>query len=515
MKEIGKVDKQDHGTSVIVSPNPKYFTNPQINVEQLKNYLRVKSALLHGVEISFQFKEEEPLKWTYSSLKEYLLAESNKLNGETYWHSLEEASVPNKTEFVWDFKYTLPKGSSLGEEGEEVSVVLGFLEEGKKFTESFVNLIPTLHGGTHERGLKNGLFEGLKSFMNHYNLMPAKLNLEADDLSSRTSFVLSCKLIEPKFAGQTKEKLSAEYAAKLVSGVIKDNFELWLNDNKDFGKKIAEMVVENATRRTRSEQPVNRKSVSGTPVLPGKLTDCVDKNNERTELFICEGDSAGGGAKMARDKDFQAVFPIRGKIMNVWEVERSKLFDSETIENISLVIGVQPHSLEDDVDLSKLRYGKICTMCDADVDGRHIEVLLLTLFLKHFPKVVAKGHLYVARAPLFRVDHPKSKKNKNKLDEKVYVQDGKELESLLKKLKRDFDEDHIKVSRFKGLGEMNPTQLWETTMSPEGRNLIQITIDLDHIDSDIEAFNLYMSKKEAKKRKEWMEINGNKVEVDV
>jgi topoisomerase-4 subunit B len=514
--EIGKVNKNDHGTCVIAKPNQKYFTSPLVNVEQLKNYLRVKSALLHGVEIIFKNKEEEALSWIYPSLKDYLLAESNKINKEeTYWHSLEEASIPNKTDFVWNFEYYLPSGSSLGEKGEGLHVVLGFLEEGKRFTESFVNLIPTLHGGTHERGLKNGLFEGLKSFMNHYNLMPQKLTIEADDVWLKTSFVLSCKLIEPKFSGQTKEKLSVEYAAKLTTGIIKDNFELWLNENQEFAKKLAIMVIDNANKRTRTETPVDRRKNNSTSVLPGKLTDCVEKNNQRTELFICEGDSAGGGAKMARDKDYQAIFPVRGKILNVWEVERHKLFESETIQNIAIVIGIDPHSLEDNIDMSKIRYNKICTMCDADVDGRHIEVLLLTLFLRHFPKVVAEGHLYVARAPLFRVDYPKNKKFKNKLDEKAYIQDEKALDTLLKKLRKDFEETSIKISRFKGLGEMNPMQLWETTMSPEGRHLIKITFDVENKEKDLDAFNLYMSKKEAKKRKEWMEIDGGSVEVDV
>ena len=515
LQEIGKINKNEHGTTVIVKPDPKYFTNP-LNIEQLKNYLRVKSALLHGVEIIFQDKEEEPVVWTYASLKDYLVQESNKINKEeTYWKSIEEESNPNKTDYVWDFKYSLPKGSTLGEQGEGLHVVLGFLDEGKRFSESFVNLIPTLNGGTHERGLKTGLFESLKSFMNHYNLMPPKLNLEADDIWLKTSFIISCKLIEPKFAGQTKEKLANESAARLVSGIIKDNFELWLNDHQEFGKVLANMVIENANRRNKIEVPVDRRKNSTATVLPGKLTDCVQKNNTNTELFICEGDSAGGGAKMARDKEYQAIFPIRGKILNVWEVEKIKLFESETIQNIAIVIGIEPHTMDDVIDLTKIRYNKICTMCDADVDGRHIEVLLLTLFFRHFPQVVAAGHLYVARAPLFRVDYPKNKKNKNKLDEKAYIQNEKDLDSLLKKLHKDFDDSSIKISRFKGLGEMNPTQLWETTMSPEGRYLINIVSDLNTQEKDLEAFNLYMSKKEASKRKEWMERDGSSVEVDV
>lgn len=514
LKETGKVAKNNHGTMIISKPNPTYFDSPLVNIEQLKNYLRVKSALLNDVEISFQYAEEDPIVWSYPTLKDYLVTESNKINHDnTYWKTSAEELVANTTDFVWDFKHYL-KNSSLGEDGEGVHVVLGFIEEGKRFNESFVNLIPTLNGGTHERGLRNGLYEGLKSFMNFNNLTPPKLTIEAEDLWIRTSFVLSIKLLETKFQGQTKEKLSSESAAKLVTGLIKDNFEHWLNDNSEFAKKLVEMVIQNAQRRSKGETPVDRKKSMGSNILPGKLTDCTDTNPDNTELFICEGDSAGGGAKMARDKNFQAIFPIRGKIKNVWEINREDLFESETIENISLVIGIPPHSLEDKIDMSKIRYGKICTMCDADVDGRHIEVLLLTLFLRHFPQVIANGHLYIARAPLFRIDHPSSKKSK-KADKKVYVQDEKEKDKIIKSLLKDFSEDVIKVSRFKGLGEMNPAQLWETTMSPEGRHLIQITIDTDHIQSDIDSFNLYMSKNEAKKRKEWMEENGNKVEVDI
>jgi topoisomerase-4 subunit B len=521
LREVGKCPKNVKGTRVLVQPDPKYFDSPVVNVEQLKTYLKVKSALLHDVDISFKYMNEDVIVWNYGSLKEYFINEGNKLNSgnlnvwKTEHSDLTDyvASEKEVEKSIWSFEHYL-KGSSLGEDGEGLQVAVGFVSEGKRFNESFVNLIPTLSGGTHERGLKNGLFDGLKSFMNFYNLMPQKLAVESDDLWSRVSFVLSLKILEPRFQGQTKERLSSESAAKLTYGIIKDHFEHWLNENQSFAKKLAEMVVQNAHRRTKSEMVVERKKTVGANILPGKLTDCLETNNEKTELFICEGDSAGGGAKMARDKNYQAIFPIRGKIMNVWEVDRNSLFESETIENISTVIGIMPHTLDDQVDFSKLRYGKICTMCDADVDGRHIEVLLLTLFLRHFPQVVAKGHLYVARAPLYRVDHPSNKKSR-KTDKKVYVQDEKDLDVLLKKLTKEFDESMIKISRFKGLGEMSPEQLWETTMSPEGRNLIRITLDKDHITDDLESFNLYMSKKEAKKRREWMEKEGHTVEIDI
>lgn len=514
LKQIGECDASESGTKLTVIPNPKYFDSPTINVEQLRNYLRVKSALLNNTSVSFKYLDTEAVSWEYASLHDYLIKESMKHNqGADVWYPLNEGEEGTGAGFVWSLEQYI-HNSSLGEDGEGISLALGFQDEGKRIGESFVNLIPTISGGTHERGLRNGLFDGLKSFMNFYNLMPQKLSIEADDLWNRVSFVLSVKMLEPRFQGQTKEKLSSESAVKLVSGIIRDNFEHWLNENQEFAKRLSSLVVANAHRRVKQEMPVDRKKTVGSNILPGKLTDCVETNQERTELFICEGDSAGGGAKMARDKNYQAVFPIRGKILNVWEVEKHNLFDSEAIENISLVIGVPPHAADEAVDMTKLRYGKICTMCDADVDGRHIEVLLLTLFLRHFPRVVMDGHLYVARAPLFRVDYPSSKKSR-KADKKTFVQDERELEALKKKLYKDFDEEVVKISRFKGLGEMNPAQLWESTMSPEGRNLIKISVSEDSLEDANKAFDLYMSKKEAKRRKEWMERCGSSVLVDV
>jgi topoisomerase IV subunit B len=517
LKEIGTVAKKDTGTTVIAKPNPKYFENP-INVEDLKNYVRVKSGLLRGVEIIFQIGDEEPMSWTYSSLKEYMLTESNKMNHETYWLSLAE-DTPNDTQFVWEFETYLKEDSSLGKKQEGLNAVIGFLEEGggKRFSESFVNLIPTLSGGTHERGLKNGLFEGLKSFMNHYNLMPQKVNLEADDLWSRTSYVLSFKFLEPEFQGQTKEKLNSSSAAHLVAGLVKDNFELYLNDNIDFAKKMAEFVINNAQKRTKSEVKIDRKRNGGNTTLPGKLADCENGNPETAELFLVEGDSAAGSGKMGRDKNFQAILPMRGKILNTWEVEASDIFNKKgTVQDIAIAIGIPPHTLEDKVDFSKLRYNKICAMCDADVDGRHIEVLLSTLMIKHFPQVVARGHFFIAKAPLYRIDYPSNKKSKNKLDAKEYIQDEKQLDLFMKKLqKMGFDESNTKKSRFKGLGEMNPEQLWDTTLNPATRTLIKVVIDADHLDSDMTIFTLLMGKNEATQRREWMEEKGNIVEVDV
>lgn len=511
-----KFRKNDTGTTIIARPNGKYFETPKVQVEQLKNYMRVKSALLSGVEIIFQNNDDEPISWSYPTLMDYMVAESSKLNhDETYWLSMEDDLLPNNTSFVWNFERYLTEESSLGSKGEGLHVVIGFLEEGKRFTESFVNLIPTLNGGSHERGLKNGLFEGLRNFMSHYNLMPNKLTIEADDLWNKCSFVLSSKILDPQFQGQTKEKLTSERAAKINIALVKDNFELWLSDNVQFGKKLAETVISNAQKRTKTEVKVERKRSGGGTTLPGKLSDCEGTDHEKSELFLVEGDSAAGSAKMGRDKNFQAILPMRGKILNTWEVEIEKIFHSDSVQDLAIAIGIPPHGLEDEVDFSKLRYNKISTLCDADVDGRHIEVLVITLMLKHFPQLITKGHFYVTKAPLFRVDYPSTKKNKSKLDAKDYVQDEEELEEFLSKLKKQgYNEENWKVSRFKGLGEMNPDQLWETSLNPETRCLIQLLIDKEHINAELEMFNMLMSSKTSKQRKEWMEEKGGTVEID-
>lgn len=515
LKEIGTVAKKDTGTTVFIKPSAKYFDEP-LDINALKNYLRVKSPLLTGVEIVFQMKDEEPIRWNYEGLKDYLLKESGKVNKEeTYWLNNEEDYLPNNTNYIWDFQYYLPNESTTGKKGEGLHAVLGFLEEGRRINESFVNLIPTLSGGTHERGFKNGLFEGLKSFMEHYNIT-SKISLESDDLWSRVSYVLSSKILEPHFQGQTKERLNSKEAVKLHLNLVSSHFELWLNDHPNFGKKLSELVIENAQQRTKTEIKVERKRGGGNATLPGKLSDCESSDSTKTELFLVEGDSAAGSAKMGRNKDYQAILPMRGKILNTWEATVAEFNKPGTIQDISIAIGVPPHTLEDNIDLSKLRYNKIASLCDADVDGRHIEVLLQTLFLKHFPQIIDKGHFYVAKAPLFRVDFPKSKKNKSKLDDKKYIQDERELGDFINQLKKEgFTEDNTKVSRFKGLGEMNAEQLWDTTLNPENRVLIRVTFEKDHLDSEYQIFNLLMSKNEAKKRKEWIETKGNLADADI
>lgn len=514
LKEIQKLkDKKDTGTTVFAKPNPKYFESPKINVEDLKNYLKVKSALLKGVEIIFQNKEEEPIKWSYNSIVEYMTHEMAKTGQETLWlKNTEEENTG--LEYLLHINKYLTEKISYGEKGEGLEAVIGFYTEGRRYTESFVNLIPTLNGGKHENGLKTGLFEGLKSFISHHSLLPKNLNIESEDLWSRTCFVLSTRMLDPQFQGQTKEKLSSESANKLMANLVKDYFELWLNERVEFGKKLAELVISQAQKRSKVEVKIDRKRNSST-TLPGKLSDCENDDPTKSELFLVEGDSAAGSGKMGRDKNFQAILPLRGKILNSWEVEAAKLFESKTIQDIAIAIGIDPHGMNDSVDFSKLRYNKICTMCDADVDGRHIEVLITTLFFKHFPQVIKKGHFYIAKAPLFRVDFPSNIKAKSKLDAKQYVANEEDLEKFKAKLyKTGFTDDNIKISRFKGLGEMNADQLWDTTLNPENRNLIRIQIDPDHLDADYEMFTMLMGKKEAESRKKWMEQKGNLVEVD-
>lgn len=530
-KLVSWIKRKGSGTAVICKPQahpPRkdlqpYFEIPKVNYEQLKNYLKVKSALLQNVHITYQYLDEEVIEWKYNSLQEYLIAESDGFNTKTQWFTTlneeditEETNLVESTKFLHIQKYVDHKNGPF-KKGEGVDCIIGFLKEGKKTSEGFVNLIHTPEGGEHERGLKTAMYEGMKSFITRYDLMPNKLNIEAEDIWQKISFVLSVKMVDPKFKGQVKDKLLSKEANKLVYELCKDYFELWLSDNLDFAKKLANMVIENAQIRSRGEIKVERKKGASNATLPGKLTDCSETDVNKTEIFICEGDSAGGQAKQARDKNYQAILPIRGKILNTWEVESHKIQENNEVENISIAIGIPPHTMEDKVDFSKLRYGKIFTMCDADVDGRHIEVLLLTLFFKHFPQVIKRGHLFIAQAPLFRVDYPSSKKSKKTLDAKAYIKDEAELPLFIKKLnKMGFTEEdeQIRISRFKGLGEMQAEQLWETTMDPENRKALKIIIEEDHLEGDLKSFNLYMSKKEAKYRKEWLEENGNKANID-
>ena len=398
-------------------------------------------------------------------------------------------------------------------EGEGAAWVLAFTEEGAPVRESYVNLIPTVAGGTHESGLKDGLFGAIKGFIEMHSLLPKGVKLMPDDVFSRANFVLSAKVLDPQFQGQTKERLNSRDALRLVSSYVKPSLELWLNQHVEHGKKLAELVIKQAQTRQRASQKVEKRKGSGVAVLPGKLTDCESRDILHNEIFLVEGDSAGGSAKMGRNKETQAILPLRGKVLNTWEVERDRLFANNEIHDISVALGVDPHGKNDSPDLSGLRYGKVCILSDADVDGSHIQVLLLTLFFRHFPKLVETGHVYVARPPLYRVDAPARGK---KPPAKIYALDEGELGATLDKLRKEGARDGSwSISRFKGLGEMSALQLWDTTLNPETRRLSRIVYGQLDLGQTETAINKLMGKGEAASRRELMEIHGDSVEVDV
>ncbi|RQS18963.1 DNA topoisomerase IV subunit B [Burkholderia sp. Bp8998] len=497
----GRGEKKS-GTRVQVWPNPKYFDSPNLPLGELQRLLRSKAVLLPGVEVVLvNEKTGERQAWKYEDgLRGYLLDE---MNGSELLIPLFEG------ERFADARST----DETFAEGEGASWVVAWSEEGSLVRESYVNLIPTPAGGTHESGLRDGLYQAVKSFVELHNLQPKGVKLLAEDVFARVSFVLSAKVLDPQFQGQIKERLNSRDAVKLVSSFSRPALELWLNQHVEHGKKLAELVIKQAQARTRAGQKVEKRKSSGVAVLPGKLTDCETEDIARNELFLVEGDSAGGSAKMGRDKEYQAILPLRGKVLNTWETERDRLFANNEVHDISVAIGVDPHSPDDTVDLSNLRYGKICILSDADVDGSHIQVLLLTLFFKHFPQLIERGHVHVARPPLFRVDAPARGK---KPAQKLYALDEGELEATLDKLRKDgVRETQWSISRFKGLGEMSAEQLWDTTMNPDTRRLMPVKLgELDY-EATVERMTMLMGKGEAAARRGWLEEKGNDVEADI
>ncbi|KVL02740.1 DNA topoisomerase IV subunit B [Burkholderia cepacia] len=497
----GRGEKKS-GTRVQVWPNPKYFDSPNLPLGELQRLLRSKAVLLPGVEVVLvNEKSGERQTWKYEDgLRGYLLDE---MNGSELLIPLFEG------ERFADSR----SGDDTFAEGEGASWVVAWSEEGSLVRESYVNLIPTPAGGTHESGLRDGLYQAVKSFVELHNLQPKGVKLLAEDVFARVSFVLSAKVLDPQFQGQIKERLNSRDAVKLVSSFSRPALELWLNQHVEHGRKLAELVIKQAQARTRAGQKVEKRKSSGVAVLPGKLTDCETEDITRNELFLVEGDSAGGSAKMGRDKEYQAILPLRGKVLNTWETERDRLFANNEVHDISVAIGVDPHSPDDSVDLSNLRYGKICILSDADVDGSHIQVLLLTLFFKHFPQLIERGHVCVARPPLFRVDAPARGK---KAAQKLYALDEGELEAILDKLRKDgVRETQWSISRFKGLGEMSAEQLWDTTMNPDTRRLMPVKLgELDY-EATVARMTMLMGKGEAAARRGWLEEKGNDVEADI
>ncbi|MFC0351547.1 DNA topoisomerase IV subunit B [Undibacterium danionis] len=499
---LGRGDKKN-GTRVSVWPDGKYFDSPNISIPEMQRLLRSKAVLLPGVKVTFtNAKTGESQTWQYDQgLRGYLT------------EALTQASHGELVIPMFEGEQFANADADGFAEGEGASWVVAWTEDGGVVRESYVNLIPTPAGGTHESGLREGLFGAVKSFAEMHSLLPKGVKLLPEDVFARASFVLSAKVLDPQFQGQIKERLNSRDAVRLVSSFAKPPLELWLNSHVELGKKLAELVIKQAQSRLRSLQKVEKKKSSGVAVLPGKLTDCESNDITRNELFLVEGDSAGGSAKMGRDKEFQAILPLRGKVLNSWESERDRLFANNEIHDIAVAIGVDPHSINDNIDLSNLRYGKICILSDADVDGSHIQVLLLTLFFKHFPQLIARGHICIARPPLFRVDAPARGK---KPAQKIYALDQGELTAIEDKLRKDGVKDGAwAISRFKGLGEMNANQLWETTMNPDTRRLLPVSLGEFDQEFSEGRFNMLMGKGEASARKAWLEEHGNEVEADI
>ena len=504
LAETGKCPAKDSGTTLRIWPDARYFESPNYDIAEIERLLRAKAVLLPGVTVTLTRRRNglpETQTWHYpDGLEGYLktlLAEQEK--------TLPLLTLQNHV-----------SGSHHGDfaDGEGVSCALTWLEEGRITTESYVNLIPTPAGGTHEAGLKQALFNAVSNFITHHNLLPRGVKIQSDDVFNRVAFVLSVRMLDPPFQGQTKDKLTNRDALKLVTALAGDTVELWLNQNLEAGKKIADLAIKQAQERMRSVKKIEKRKGSGISVLPGKLTDCESEDIRENELFLVEGDSAGGSAKLARDRNTQAILPLRGKVLNSFEVHRDQLFANTEIHDISVAIGVDPHGEGDSPDLSGLRYGKIAILSDADVDGSHIQVLLLTLFYRHFPELIRRGHIYVAQPPLFRVDV--AAQGRKKTARKFYALDQTELEGILEKLRKEgLRENQYSISRFKGLGEMNPDQLKDTTMHPDTRRLLRVHIPEHSSEPTREVFVKLMGKGESAQRRSWMEAEGDKAELDI
>ena len=477
------VGKRNTGTLINFKPDPQYFDSPKFSVSKMKHLLKAKAVLCPGLRVFFtdetaSKEEEKSYEWFYETgLKDYLI------------HELGDHEVLPAEPFL---------GSVSGND-EAVDWAVQWLPEGGELvTESYVNLIPTAQGGTHVNGLRSGLLEALREFCEFRNMVPRGVKISADDIWDRCAHVLSAKMLEPQFAGQTKERLNSRQAATFISGVVKDSFSLWLNQHVAEAELIAELAINNAQARLRAGKKVARKKVTSGPALPGKLADCSCQDAMQGELFLVEGDSAGGSAKQARDRETQAIMPLRGKILNTWEVDSSEILASQEVHDISVALGIDPAS----PDLSGLRYGKICILADADSDGLHIASLLIALFVKHFPALVENGHVFVAMPPLYRIDVGK---------EVFYALDESERQGYLDLIEAEKKKGKVTVQRFKGLGEMNPLQLRETAMNEETRRLVQLNIGSGSKVN--ETLDMLLSKKRAADRKSWLEEKGDQAEI--
>ncbi|CAC9652631.1 DNA topoisomerase IV subunit B (EC 5.99.1.3) [uncultured Gammaproteobacteria bacterium] len=479
LEVIGTVGKRNTGTKVKFMPDGKFFDSDKFSVSKLRHNLRSKAILCSGLKVTFHNEIDETKdQWTYKDgLKDYLSISLDSLD-----------CLPEKP-FVVNYE----------SEKQQLNCSLAWTEFNTNVIgESYVNLIPTSQGGTHVNGLRSGLTDALKEFCEFRNLLPKNIKLTPDDVWQRIAYVLSIKILDPQFSGQTKERLSSRECASFVANTIKDAFSLWLNQHTSVAEKIAELAIMNAQSRLKTGKKVVRKKIVSGPALPGKLSDCISHDLSQSEVFLVEGDSAGGSAKQARDKEYQAILPLRGKILNTWEVDSEQVLASNEVHDISVAIGLEPNN----EDMSGLRYGKICILADADSDGAHIATLICTLFVKHFPKLIKEGHVYVAMPPLYRIDAGK---------QVHYALDDSERDSVINKLEKENKRVKIQVQRFKGLGEMNPSQLRETTMLPDTRRLIQLTLD-DPLQV-FQMMDMLLSKKRAPDRKKWLEEKGNLANV--
>ena len=502
LEVVGNCGKQS-GTRVRVWPDPKYFDTAKVPQPEMERLLRSKAVLLPGVAVMLEVEQADgsmlSKTWRYPDGLAGYLAELA---------AGQEAVAP----IYAGENYASGEDESFAE-GEGAAWALGWFAEAMG-SESYVNLIPTVAGGTHESGLRSGVFDAMKSFIEHHALLPRGVKLQQEDVCGKMAFVLSARILDPQFQGQVKEKLNSREAVKLVAGQIRDPLDIWLSQHVEAGKAIAELSIKQALARQKNAQKVEKRKQSGVAVLPGKLTDCESTDISENELFLVEGDSAGGSAKMARDKETQAILPLRGKVQNSWEIEPNRLFANAEIHDIAVALGVDAHTAESEPDLSNLRYGKVVIMSDADVDGAHIQTLLLTLFYRHFPALIRHGHVYIAQPPLYRIDVPAQ--GKKRPAKRLYALDEGELEAIKDRLaKEGFSPDRIEVGRFKGLGEMNPEQLRETAMAHATRRVLPVAERPDSHDATLKLFNLLMGKGEAAGRRAWMESKGHLADADL
>jgi len=479
--ESGKVGRNNTGTQIRFLPDPKYFDTVRIAAPRLKHLLRAKAILCPGLTVNFhEVATGDRVSWQYQDgLRGYLsaaLPDADLVPAEAVAGSFESAQEAVAWALHWR------------------------ADDGELITESYVNLVPTLQGGTHVNGLRQGLLDAVREFCEFRNLLPRGVKLTADDVFDRCTYILSVKLSEPQFSGQTKERLSSQACAPLVATAVRDALTLWLHQHVEAGERIAELAIARAQTRLKASKTVVRKKIAGNgPALPGKLADCTSNDLAESELFLVEGDSAGGSAKQARSKETQAILPLRGKILNTWEVESSQVLASQEVHDIAVALGVDPGN----EDITGLRYGKICILADADSDGAHIATLLCALFLRHFRALVAAGHVFVAMPPLYRIDAGK---------EVLYARDEGEKERLLARITADRIKGKVNIQRFKGLGEMNPLQLRETTMAPESRRLVQLTVDAEHPADPL--LDMLLARKRASDRRVWLERKGNLAIID-